>query len=689
MTTLLTAHDGVAGDHVSDPVSGRRSPRWYRPSLLALLIVTAALYLWDLGASGWANAFYSAAVQAGATSWKAFFFGSFDASNAITVDKPPASLWVMELSARAFGVNAWSILVPQALLGVASVALLVATVRRRFGAAAGLIAGGVLALTPVAVLMFRFNNPDALLVTLLIAATYAMTRALEKASTRWILLAGSLIGFAFLAKMLQAFLVVPAFSLAYLIAAPTTLWRRVRQLLAAGLAMIASAGWWIAIVSLVPASSRPYIGGSQGNSVLELVWGYNGLGRITGNETGSVTGGGGGAGGNQWGTPGWSRMFSASMGGQISWLLPAALLLIVVLAFAFRRLPRTSGKSAAVILWGGWLLVTGATFSLMKGIIHEYYTVALAPAIGALIGIGTVTLWRHRDILAARVTAAFLLVVTAWWSVVLLERSAGWHPALRTAIVIAATVACIGILVPGRLPRAGIAIVAAAIAFTTLGGSAAYALTTADTPHGGSIVTAGPAVTGARGGPGGRGGGGGGRAFPGRGPAGAQGTTGAPGAGLPPATQPGQGGGPRGGGGGAGGGGGLGGLLDATTPSAALLDVLRAGAAGYDWPAAAVGSNQAAGVQLASGLPVMAIGGFNGSDNSPTLAQFQQYVADGRVHYFLANGGGGRGFGTANGGSTASADISSWVAANFTATTVGGVTVYDLTAPSAAAGAGA
>ncbi|MDQ1682228.1 MAG: hypothetical protein QOH99_769, partial [Frankiaceae bacterium] len=146
--------------------------------------------------------------------------------------------------------------------------------------------------------------------------------------------------------------------------------------------------------------------------------------------------------------------------------------------------------------------------------------------------------------------------------------------------------------------------------------------------------------------------------------------------------QAGVGGGPRGGGGGAGGGGGLGGLLDATTPSAALLDVLRAGAAGYDWPAAAVGSNQAAGVQLASGLPVMAIGGFNGSDNSPTLAQFQQYVADGRVHYFLANGGGGRGFGTANGGSTASTEISSWVAANFTATTVGGVTVYDLTAPS-------
>ncbi|MDQ1496251.1 MAG: hypothetical protein QOG69_2734, partial [Actinomycetota bacterium] len=170
-------------------------PRWVRPALLALLVSTGVLYIWGLGASGWANSFYSAAVQAGSQSWKAFFFGSSDAANFITVDKPPASLWVMELSARMFGVNAWSILVPQALEGVATVAILYATVRRWFTPAAGLLAGAVAALTPVAVLMFRFNNPDALLVLLLTTAAYAVTRALEGASTRWLVLSGSLVGF--------------------------------------------------------------------------------------------------------------------------------------------------------------------------------------------------------------------------------------------------------------------------------------------------------------------------------------------------------------------------------------------------------------------------------------------------------------------------------------------------------------
>ena len=197
------------------------SPRWVRPAVGVLLAATAVLYIWGLSASGWANAFYSAAVQAGATSWKAFFFGSSDASNFITVDKTPASLWVMEISARIFGVNSWSILVPQALEGVAAVGLLYLTVRRWFGPAAGLIAGATLALTPVAVLMFRFNNPDALLTLLLIAGAYAVTRALEAASWRWLAFAGALVGFGFLTKMLQALLVVPAFALVYLIAAPT------------------------------------------------------------------------------------------------------------------------------------------------------------------------------------------------------------------------------------------------------------------------------------------------------------------------------------------------------------------------------------------------------------------------------------------------------------------------------------
>ena len=184
-------------------------PRWVRPALLVLLLATAALYLWALGSAGWANDYYAAAVQAGTQDWKAWLFGSLDAGNAITVDKPPAALWVMVLSGRIFGFSAFTMLLPQALMGVSAVAVLYATVRRTSGSAAGLIAGAVLALTPVAALMFRFNNPDALLVLLMVVAAYCVVRATETASTRWIALAGCAMGFAFLTKMLQAFLVVP------------------------------------------------------------------------------------------------------------------------------------------------------------------------------------------------------------------------------------------------------------------------------------------------------------------------------------------------------------------------------------------------------------------------------------------------------------------------------------------------
>jgi 4-amino-4-deoxy-L-arabinose transferase-like glycosyltransferase len=302
--------------------------RWYRPALAGLLLGTGVLYLWGLGESGWANGFYSAAVQAGSESWKAFFFGSSDAANSITVDKTPLALWPMALSVRVFGLSSWSILVPQAIEGVLAVWLLVAAVRRTTGsAAAGLLSGAVLALTPVAVLMFRFNNPDAMLVLLLVAAAYATLRAVEdgvRHPVRWLALAGALVGFAFLAKMLQAFLVLPALALVYLVAANTGVLKRLGHLLVAFCSMIAAAGWWIAIVSLWPAASRPYIGGSQHNSILELTLGYNGFGRLTGDETGSVGGGMGGTGGSRWGETGITRLFDGEIGGQIAWLLPSA-----------------------------------------------------------------------------------------------------------------------------------------------------------------------------------------------------------------------------------------------------------------------------------------------------------------------------------------------------------------------------
>ncbi|GAA4668284.1 ArnT family glycosyltransferase [Nocardioides nanhaiensis] len=688
---MTTLHDRPADAATPDPRTAPpprpARPRWERPALAVLLGATALLYLWGLGESGWANSFYAAAAQAGSESWKAFLFGSSDAANAITVDKTPLSMWPMALSIRVFGLSSWSLLVPQALIGVATVALLHRTVRRSTGsAAAGLVAGAVLALTPVAVLMFRFDNPDALLVLLLVGATAATLRAVEptRHPVRWLALAGALVGLAFLTKMLQAFLVVPALALVYLLAAGAPLLRRLGHLLVALAALVASAGWWVALVELWPAADRPYIGGSQTNSVLELTLGYNGLGRLTGEQVGSVGGGGG------WGETGLLRLFDAENGGQASWLIPLALLLLGAGVWLTRRAPRTDRTRAALVAWGGWLVVTALTFSLMAGIFHAYYSVALAPAVAALVGIGGWLLWEHRSTPVAAGAAALGVAVTATWSFVLLGRSADFLPWLRWVVLVLGLGAALAWAVLRLLPRRAVLAVAAATLIATLAGPSAYAVQTAATPHTGSIVTAGPSTgTGLGGGPGGRipggvpGGQPGGRpgqGFPGAGGLPAPGQ--APPGGMPGGTPGGTAGGTAGGmpGGMPGGTGGMGGLLTGSEPSAELTALLEADASSYTWVAAAVGSNQASGYQLATEEPVMAIGGFNGSDPSPTLAQFQAYVADGEVHWFVGGGGFGGQTGQ-NGGSNASSEIAAWVAENFTATTVDGVTLYDLTAP--------
>jgi 4-amino-4-deoxy-L-arabinose transferase-like glycosyltransferase len=682
-TRLEPRPTGPAALPPSPPVSEPEAPpegvgrtadraRWERPVLATILAATAVLYLWELSASGWGNSFYAAAAQAGSASWKAFLFGSSDAANSITVDKPPASLWVMGLSVRLFGLSSWSVLAPQALMGVATVATVWHAVRRWFSAGAAVLAAAAMALTPVAVLMFRFDNPDALLVLLMSLAAVTTLRGIEDGRRRWVVATGLLLGFGFLTKQLQVLLVVPPFALAHLWAAPGRARRRVGDLVVAGASMVLAAGWWIALVELWPAGTRPYIGGSQSNSILELTFGYNGFGRLTGDEVGSVGGGGGPGGGGQWGQTGITRMIDGVIGGQIAWLLPAALVLLIVGLWLTRRAPRTDPRRAALIVWGGWLVVTALTFSYMAGIFHEYYTVALAPPIAALLGAGAHLLWQARRHLAARLAGAAVVLLTGFWSVSLLGRAPGWNSWLihldGAGCVLAAAA-----LVTGWTRR-GLVPVAASILVGTvmLAGPAAWALQTASTPQTGSIVTAGPAVVGDRGGPGGF------RGAGGFGPAGG-GQAGPTGFGpRADGTSPGgfgrPGGGPGAGDGAGPGGGGPGGLLDAATPSEELVDVLLDDADRYTWVAAAVGANNAAGYQLATEEPVMPIGGFNGSDPSPTLEQFQQYVADGEIHYFVAGGG----FGNSTGGSDESGAIASWVADSFEPVTVGGVTLYDL-----------
>ncbi|MFD9821572.1 ArnT family glycosyltransferase [Streptomyces violascens] len=667
-------------------------PAWARPALLALLAATCAAYLWNLSASGYANSFYSAAVQAGSQSWKAFFFGSLDAANAITVDKPPASLWPMALSVRLFGLGSWQILLPEVLMGVGTVAVLYAAVRRRFSPAAGLISGAVLALTPVAALMFRFNNPDALLALLMTVTVYCVLRALEGARTKWLVWAGVAIGFAFLTKTLQAFLILPPLTVLYAVCAPTTVRRRFGQLALSTGVLVVSGGWWVAAVELWPKSSRPYIGGSQRNSFLELTFGYNGLGRINGDETGSVGGGaaragamelpggmragaGGGGGGGGWGATGIGRMFNSEIGSQISWLLPAALLLLIAGLVLTWKARRTDTARAAFLAWGGALLMTAVIFSFMAGIFHQYYTVALAPYIAALVGMGVTVLWEERSRLWAALGLGVTVAATAVWSYVLLGRTPDYLPWLRWAVLVGGLAAALGLALAGRLNRrvalgvAGLGLAAA------LAGPAAYAVSTLGAGHTGSIVTAGPAGA-SMGGPGGGGGrmrfGGAGGAGAGAGQAGGQ-NGGRPGPGVGQGV-PGGGmgqwpGGAQGERGGMGGG--MGGLLDGAKVSAEAEALVAKDADRYTWAAAAIGSQNAASYQLATGKPVMAIGGFNGSDPSPTLEEFKKYVAEGEVHYFIASGGGMMG-----GGGSA---ISSWVESSFKKVTVGAGAFYDLT----------
>ena len=642
-------------DRLPGLVRGRsEDATWVRPALIALLLATAVAYLWNLSASGDANSFYAAAVQAGTKSWKAFFFGSIDSSNFITVDKPPASMWVMALSGRIFGFGSLSMLIPQALEGVAAVALLYAGVKRWFGAGAGLMAGLLLAITPVAALMFRFNNPDALLVCLLVAAAYCLIRALEGASTRWVLAAGTMIGFAFLAKMMQAFLVLPAFGLVYMVAAPTGLRRRLWQMFAGGLAIVVSAGWWVAIVALWPAGSRPMIDGSPTNNIFNLITGYNGLGRIFG---ASGPGGGGGGGANFSGQPGVLRLFNDLMGGQASWLLPAALLALLVGLWSTRRAPRTDHTRAALLLWGGWLVVSGLVFSLASGIIHPYYTVALAPAIAALVAIGARELWRGRQQTRARFVLALGVFATSIWAWVLLDRTQHWESWLRALIAISAVLAIIGLLAAPALRRLGRRTSCATAAFALvacLSGPIAYSAQTISTPETGALASAGPSSGQNLGGPGGNGGGG-----------------------------------------------------TKSSTSSALVKALKRGSNKYRWVAAVSGSQTAASLELATGgAPVMAIGGFDGQGGNLTLAQFKQYVARSQVLYYIAGGagsgflmgapaggssgppvgrpgaGGGSFTGTRPGGGSSSASqITSWVKAHYKSQTVGGQTVYNLTQP--------
>jgi 4-amino-4-deoxy-L-arabinose transferase-like glycosyltransferase len=353
-----------------------------RPELAVLLGLAALLYLWGLSKNGWANDYYSAAVRSMAGSWHDFLYGSFDAQGLMTVDKPPLALWVEALSVKAFGFNSLAILVPQALMGVASVGLLYDLTRRRWGRVAGTVAGLGLALTPVIVAVSRHNNPDALLVLCSVGALWCFVRALEQGATRWLVLAGVCVGLGFEAKMGAALMVLPGMALAWLWVAPRGRLVAIRQLAWAGAALVAVALAWPVLVWLTPAASRPWVSGTSDNSIWSLIWEYNGLGRLEGQ-----TGGPGnlGAGGTFGGPTGAFRLLNEALGGQAGWLLGAALTGGAGIA-ALSRLRRADPRTGWIIAVGGAFGVTAVAFSFAGGIFHPYYTSLLAPFAAALLG---------------------------------------------------------------------------------------------------------------------------------------------------------------------------------------------------------------------------------------------------------------------------------------------------------------
>ena len=617
---VKTAVDDLKGLYRVNKELDKRS--WFEKwTLPVLLVLTGALYLFGALHNDMANSYYAAAVQAASQDWMAWLFGSLDAANYVSVDKPPLATMLMGLSARLFGFSSFSMLLPSVLAGVGSVWLVYGAVKRQFGFASAVIAGSVLAFTPVAALMFGFNNPDAILTLMLTASGYAFLRSLEgKRPLLWLGLAGLFTGLAFNAKMLQGLMVLPAMVVVYLVFAKPPIVKRLLHVIFAGVITTMSMLWWSVLVWLTPAGSRPWVGSTNDNNIWSLIFGYNGFGRLLGGRGGGGgPGGGHGPGGAGFGgQTGIFRIFNNDFGPNIAWLLVLALAGGGLMLWILRKTPRTNRGRAAVIFWMLWLLIHIVIFSMTSGVIHPYYVVVMAPAVAALVGISLPFLW---GAYTRRKPYGWLLPVlvsvTAATTVTILGY-AGTMTWLMWTIGLLGMMGMIGLLVNLYAPRRWLqnSAIIAAIAACTLAPTV-YTLATVNVAHTGSIPTAGPNSTAMQGS-----------------------------------------------------------NNETSQANSQLVQYLLEHQNGATWLVAVASANESAAIQLTSGQPVMAVGGFNGSDTPLTLEQFKQLVKTGKVRYYAISSH-GRGGGGPGGGNN---EITMWVKQTGTVIKHGGsdVTLYEL-----------
>jgi 4-amino-4-deoxy-L-arabinose transferase-like glycosyltransferase len=707
---LEACHDPAAGSRrhrLAFWKSPDGQPPWARPTLLGIAAFAAFLYSWHLANAGLAP-FYSTAVKSMSESWKAFFYGAFDPAATVTIDKLAGSFLPQALSARIFGFHPWSLALPQVIEGVISVLVLYRVVRRWAGVTPGLIAAGIFALTPIAASMFGHSMEDGALTMCLVLAADAYQLAVSRASQykqtpagrsadgspltalRPLIGAAAWVGAGFQAKMLQAWMILPALGIGYLIAAPARLRRRLWQLAAAAAVMLAVSLSWIMLYTFTPASDRPYIDGSTTNNAFSMVFGYNGLERFGIKVPGAVSSGPGvsgsartgGAGATGLGGSGAAADGGAANGGaaklagsrfgpEIGWLYPLALGSLGFGLWSRRRTRRTDPTRAGLLMWGTWLGTFGVIYSAMSNIPHTAYVASLAPPIAALSGAGIAAFWQwYRSAGRLGWVLPGLVAAELGWAVYLWSAYPTFLPwVLWATVVVGIGVVAVLVLarLPGRArPRISGRLTAAAMITAVavmVAAPATWAMSVLDTQYAGSSFDAAAGPAGAFNGSGGRGGLAG---LPGRGSGGLAGRpAGLPDTGGPP---PSGTGGPGGGFGRlrAGGTGAAGGIQASatTTLTTAERQIYRYVSAHGDGAAylLAVQSWTAASPYiLATGQEIMPLGGFSGSVPSPTLAHFRELVKYGQLKYVLLGGTGQRaGPSSASGDSQATA-ITRWV----------------------------